>query len=683
MPSTIRRSRLRFIVVLMASILITGPVQAFQATPVASPEAAAGVYLDPGGAFTVPIPTGWTAETEAGYAHLTDPEGLIDVYLATVPEPDAEAAIAATWELVDPATERTPIDQLEIPPPAGVDRQLFIEYDDGVESGQVVQAVGQVVGETTYVLLIDSEVGAAVRRNSQIQTILGGFEILSVDEIDLAGVAPEALTPELLAELEAYIESALATHDVPGAAIAIVQDGEVVYRQGFGVRALGDEEPVTPETLMMIGSTTKPMTTTMMATLVDDGLIDWDTPVVEILPSFAVADPELTAAITIRDLVCACTGVPRRDLELVFNAAALSAADVIGSLAAFEFFTPIGEAFQYSNQMVAAGGYIATLAAGGTLGNLFDDYVALMRERVFDPVGMPDTTFSIETAASSPNHAVPHARGLDGSLQPEAPELEAVLDPVAPAGTAWSNVDDMARFVIMQLNEGVSADGERVVSAESLAETWIPRVPVSAGTSYGLGWFVDSYKGQPVIHHGGNTLGFTSDLAFLPEAELGIVTLTNAQGANLFTGAVRTRFLELVFAQAPEGDAMVAFALEQQEEVLADLAEAIGPVPDLIAVAPYVGEYANDALGEVELEIVDGRLIFDAGEFAAEVRVATGELGRVAGYLLVDGPLAGLPLDLRQMDGLPVLDVFDPTSTSAYPFTMAGSGATPVASPVP
>jgi CubicO group peptidase (beta-lactamase class C family) len=688
MPALTPLFRLALLIVLVAGVLVPAAdgARAFQATPVATPQAATpqvaeDAYTDPEGLFSVPIPTNWSVEQREGYAHLTDPDGLINVYALALPDADIEAAIAAAWDLVGPEAEREAEDSLEVPSSPGVDQTLVLTYDDGLESGQVVQAVAQRVGDTTYVLLFEADLGAAVRRSSQVQTILSGFEILAVEEVELAGVAPETLTPELLAELEAYIEEQLAAQSVPGAAVAIVQDGEVIYRQGFGVRELGGDEPVTPETLMMIGSTTKPLTTTMMATLVDDGLMEWDTPAVEILPSFAVADPELSDQITMRQLVCACTGVPRRDLEFAFNAAELTPADVIASLASFTFFTEVGEAFQYSNQMVAAGGYLATLAAGGSLESLTADYEAVMQERVFDPIGMPRTTFSFEEAVADPDHASPHPRGLDGQLAPDSIEVEAILAPVAPAGTAWSSVDDMARFVITQLQDGVAPDGERVVSAGNLEETRQPQVPVSAGTSYGLGWFVDSYKGQPVIHHGGNTLGFTSDLAFLPEAGIGIVTLTNARIANLFTEAVRVRLLELAFAQEHESEEAIQFSVQQMQEQFAQLAEGMGPAPDPETVARFIGTYTNPALGEITLAMDGDRLIFDAGEFRSEVRTTSGELARIAGYVLIEGPLNTLPLDLREEAGQPAVVVVDPSSVQEYVFTPLGGEATPTGQP--
>src|SRR3954469_21774487 len=167
---------------------------------------------------------------------------------------------------------------------------------------------------------------------------------------DLAGVTPLPLTGERRTTFEAYVADALNRLGVPGASVAVVQNGEVVYAQGFGVRELGGTDPVTPDTLMMIGSVTKSMTSTMAATLVDDGWLSWDTPLVDLLPGFAVADPQLTPRLTVADAFCACTGLPRRDLELLFNFNDLPPDRLIAQVAELPLTAPFGERFQYSNQ---------------------------------------------------------------------------------------------------------------------------------------------------------------------------------------------------------------------------------------------------------------------------------------------------------------------------------------------
>jgi CubicO group peptidase (beta-lactamase class C family) len=403
---------------------------------------------------------------------------------------------------------------------------------------------------------------------------------------------------------------------------------------------------------MMIGSTGKTITTMLMATLVDDGLMDWDTPVVEILPEFRVADPVLTEQITVRNLVCACTGVPRRDLEFLFNADEMSAEDVVESLATFEFFTDFGEAFQYSNQMVATGGYVAAAASGGEYGNLFDAYAQAMRERVLDPIGMVNTTLSFEEVQERDHYAIPHGQYLDGEYRPISLQIEKLLIPVAPAGVHWSTVEDMARYLITELNRGVAPDGERVVSAENLQVTWTPQVSMTAESSYGLGWIVDEYKGQPMFHHGGNTGGFTSDLAFLPNADFGIIVLTNARVTNFFNEAVRYRLLEMVFQQEFETDQSITFGYEQYMNAYADLQEQLAGELDVDAVTPYLGRFANEALGEITLSLAadDEALLLDAGEFQATLLPFLNDEDELEGYVAYDPPLTGSVLRLTNSE---------------------------------
>ncbi len=604
--------------------------------PLAAEDEEGEVYRDPDGLFTVPIPTNWTAEPGEGYGVLRSPDDGIVVYVMAIQGDDLKEVVRAAWARVDPDFDLEPDEVIEAPATgnkAGTEKAFTVTYDTGDED-VVILAGGWVHAGTIYIELFRADLVPFQQRLSQVQIIDSGFTIAALEVVDLSGVEPLPLTDDIIAALEAYIVEKMEQLDVPGAAVAIVQGGEIVYANGFGVRALGEKEPVTPETLMMIGSTTKSMTTMLMATLVDEGVMGWDTRVIDILPTFAVADPDITQTITVRNLVCACTGVPRRDLELIFNADDLTAEGIVESLADFEFFTDFGEAFQYSNQMVAAGGYVATLAAGGEYGDLYTEYVALMQERVLGPIGMTDSTFSLGEAKANPDHAMPHTSDLDGETVPLPLSFESFVTPVAPAGALWSNVLDMGRYLITELNAGVASDGVRVVSAENLGVTWEPQIAITADASYGLGWIIDDYHGLRMLHHGGNTLGFTSDLAFLPEVDLGISVLTNQAGSSL-NQLVRFRLLELLFAQEPEFDELIQVALDRGEEQLAELKAQMRDSVDPEAVAPYVGVYTNDALGEIIIALSDdGVLTLDAGEFQLELlpRVKDEE---VVGYLSV------------------------------------------------
>lgn len=605
------------------------------------------LFDDPEGRYSIPVPTNWTAETtEAGAVRLTDPDNKLRVYALVETGEDIAAAIETAWATVTPDFEFAPQNTQEVPSGPGIDATVVITQVTA-DQKTVYQGVGQRVGDQIYVLLFDVDLAAATERAAQIQIIATGFTIKNVTAADLSGMTAQSMDADLNAEFSAYIEETRTQLNVPGAAIIVVQDGKVVYEQGFGVRELGSETPVTPETLMMIGSTTKSMTTMMTGTLVDEGKLTWDTPVIDILPTFALSDEAISQTLTVRNLFCACTGVPRRDMELVFNRP--SAEAVVESLKTFRFFTPIGEAFQYSNQMVAMGGFAATLAAGGTYGTLYENYLEQIQSRVFDPIGMDSTTFSIDEVVTSPDYATPHGATLSGDYVTIPVEEEEIVSPVAPAGAAWSSARDMALYVLTELGKGIAPNGTRVISEAALAETWAPQIQVSATSSYGLGWFVGTYKEVPLISHGGNTFGFTSELAFLPEQNMGIVILSNAQAANLFTGAVLNRWLELVFDQPAEYQETLDFVLEQSAEQRAKVQEQIQPLPSADDLQPYLGVFGNEALGQITLTLKEAELWMDAGEFDSRLQPMKNDQGDIV-YVMIDPPLAGVGLKFEVKD---------------------------------
>lgn len=516
---------------------------------------------------------------------------------------------------------------------------------------------------------------------------------------DLTGVAPLPLTDERLATFEAYIAATLAEAHVPGASVAVVQDGAVAFLQGFGVRQLGRSEPVTADTMLRIGSVTKSFSSLLAATLVDAGRLDWDTQLVNLLPAFAVADPDLTPRLTIRDAFCACTGLPRRDLEFIFNAQTLTPERLIAGMVRLPLTAPFGETFQYSNQMVAAGGFAAALADGGSPHDLGHAYAVALRERVLNPIGMPRSTLSLTEVVRGKDYATPHAEDITGALHP----LPLLMDdlwmiPVAPAGALWSSAREMARYLQTALGRGLGPAGGRIVSAANLERTWQPGVrfptapdaPPTLATSvgYGLGWGVGAYGGQRLINHSGATLGFTSLATFLPDANLGLMILTNGTGvAGQFTNAVQLRLLELLFDQPAAIDARLTSFLTAAEQQRADLLNRLGQVDPAVAT-PFLGHYANADLGELTLALQAGTLLLTVGGFQSALRPLQDADASEATYLPVDAPfceggLSPTPMTIglrhgtsgrRQVtltiegdDGKDLVYVYEPVGSTATP----------------
>ncbi len=399
-----------------------------------SAEETAESYEDPGGRFSAPVPTNWTVEENEGYTTLLSPEGDIRVYLLTSPEANLETAVKQGWAEVAPDFTLEPEDPLEPPSEPGVEKTVVINYDGG---DRVAQAYAQLYDGTAYLFLFEGDLAAVQRRSAQVGIIASGFETSGLEDTDLTGAEPLTVDETVTGKLGTYVTDALKRFGIPGAAVAIVQNGEVVYEGGFGVKSIGGGEPITADTNMMIGSTGKSLTTILMGTLVDDGLMSWDTPVKEALPEFKVSDPELSQTMTMRNLVCACTGVPRRDLELVFNADTLGAEEIVESLATFTFFTDFGEAFQYSNQLVGTAGYAAADDDGASWGNLYTGYIRSLQKRVLDPIGMTNTTLSLPKVKARGDYALPHSLTFRGRNEPFSVDLEQLLLPIAPAGAHW------------------------------------------------------------------------------------------------------------------------------------------------------------------------------------------------------------------------------------------------------
>ena len=249
---------------LAAQSATPGPI----ATPVAS---GATEYVDPSGRFIVPIPTGWTAATVGEVGLLTSPEGGIAVYALAIPGTEIPKALDQAWHIVDPAFDLTPGETLEVPATAGLPPFTVTTYEGG-SPDEAVQAIAQLVDETVFAILVRADLEEAARRASQLQTAALGLQVTGVAELSLEGVAARKLTPAKFAEVDAFVGATMERYGIPGAAYAVVQRrGD---RPRRGVRGHGTRRGralVTSQTMMPVASVTKPMTTTYMAALVDDG----------------------------------------------------------------------------------------------------------------------------------------------------------------------------------------------------------------------------------------------------------------------------------------------------------------------------------------------------------------------------------------------------------------------------
>jgi Beta-lactamase len=313
--------------------------------------------------------------------------------------------------------------------------------------------------------------------------------------------------------------------------------------------------------------------------------------------------------------------------------------------------TGFGETFQYSNLMVASGGYVAAMAGAHTK-DLRRAYVEAMTAEVLGPLGMKSTALDIDVARKR-EHAIPHSRTLTFETQPLATETERGVDSVMPAGGAWSNVHDLSRWMLLELQNG-RLDGKQVVSEANLLERRKPRVQISAKQAYGLALFVDESRGLQSIGHGGNTFGFTADATFFPEHDFALIVLTNAQASNVFTGAVRRRLVELLLDGEEDAERAFAFNIKQQGEVIKKQLQEITMTPDPAFVEPVLGTWTNARLGTIEIRREEKGFVLDAGEWKAPIGEHKDTSG-VRRIILTGPPFAGLGFWPQTTDGKPIL----------------------------
>ncbi len=543
-------------------------------------------YEDPAGRFSVPIPPKWTDESTPEVGRFVSPDDIAVSVLA-IEAADAKSGDQAILTAIIPELAgSSPVQTSTQPGSNGTwTVNIFVSA-----SGRFIVLASQWINGVTYALLFDlPSQDALVANQGEILSFFNGFTIGK--RLDLTGVKAKPFTDEMLTDLKAYIEDARQRFHVPGVSIAVVQNGGIVYSGGFGTTEPDGGQPVTSDTLFMIGSTTKSMTTMMMGTLVDEGVLDWNQPVTDILPSFALSNPAATPHIRLRDLLNMSSGVPRYDQLL--SLAHFTPQELIASLATIPMVAAPGVMWNYSNQMVTTGGYLSAMAAGSPMDGLYEGYVKLVQQRVFDPIGMTHSTFDFEAATTNPNHALPYI--YDPATQKYiAVSLndEGFTGNVAPAGGVWSNVEDMVRYLQTELSSGISPDGKRVISEATLRMTQSPEItPAGPFEGYGMGWIIERYNGLPLVWHGGNTKGFTSDLAFLPSANLGVVILTNAGDANNFYKSVRQYAFELAFGLEHDvSKGMVAAQEAQEVQMQAVPIPTVTPINPEI-VAPYLGVY--------------------------------------------------------------------------------------------
>ena len=423
--------------------------------------------------------------------------------------------------------------------------------------------------------------------------------------------APAAASTAFKLEgLDDVAAQAMKEWKVPGVALAVVQDGKVIYAKGYGYRDLESKLPVTTATLFPIGSITKSFTALTFGILKNEGKVDWDQPVRTYLPEFQMYDPVSSEQATPRDLFSHRTGLPRHDL--VWYSSDFSREDLVSRLRYLKPNKGFRSAYQYNNLTVMTMGYLEGKLSG--LG-----WEGAIREKIFAPLGMSHSDLSVTDIEKTDDHALPYELKKDVVTRVPFHNIDAI----GPAGSINSSVADMSHYLIFQLGDG-KCDGKPIVAEGDLREmhspqTAIPDPPPAFSMSglghfsYGLAWVVTAYRGHNLVWHNGGIDGFYALLSMLPDDHMGVVVLTNlphGQTPEVLAYNVYDRLLGL--DPLPWFDRfkdLEAKGKKQEEEAKKNKPtdRKTGTHPSH-SLADYAGEYRNPGYGIVKVALKGGAL---------------------------------------------------------------------------
>lgn len=562
-------------------------------------------------------------------------------------EAGLEDAIAQVRAELFPSEHRKPMYSMA-PPENGWDATAVEIYGPDHEE-KMLQLLGKKKGDLVWVVAIRGIHGLLDKRMAQVTMLVQSLKVPGQEMLDLSTL-PSISIKEKDGQLEAFIRQAMTQVEIPGLAIAIVEDGKVAYAQGFGVRNIVSQEPVDTDTRFMIGSTSKPLTTFLISKLADEGTLSWDDRVVDLAPEFMLKDPELSRKLILKNLVSTSTGIPRHDLPMIFTHTGKNAASLMTELKYLEQTTKQGETFQYNNQLVGAAGFIAAHKARPDL-DTNQAYDQLMQEKVFGPIGMTRTTARFDDVVAQDNFAQCYKRNYQGGMQAVDFKFERFAEYVGPAGGIWSTVSDMAKYAITELNKGVTSEGQRVISEKNLTLRREKQVSITKDLDYGLAWMVGKNTGLKMVGHGGGTMGFISEFTFFPELNRAIIIQSNSSNAGFAHPALVSKILELWFGQDLKSSELLDSNLKMATQTLTAIKDnAFDLTPDYMK--PFLGEHFNEEIGQMTISVEGASFFVSIG----------GNKFKVTGYRESSGAERLMIVDLPFM-GFTIEPVFSATAS--------------------
>lgn len=439
--------------------------------------------------------------------------------------------------------------------------------------------------------------------------------------LSVTAIAPALAAQGPLGDFDAYVAKAVKDWNVPGLAIAVVKNDSVVFAKGYGVRTIGSHDRVDTHTLFANASTTKAFTSLAIEMLAADGRVHVDAPVTTYLPWFQLYDPYVTREVTVRDLLTHRTGLPEADF--LWYGAGNTLAEIVRRLRYVKPETSLRTHFTYENDTYAAAGLVVQQVTG-------ESWERFDKQRIFDPLGMHETYTNTADAAAQSNIATPHYVVDDTTRA--VPRL--ATDNIGPAGAMYSSVSDMAKWMRFLL-DSARVNDTRLLDSAHFNELFRPQMLVGDDgfyptarlthphfTGYGLGWFIEDYRGEYVVFHTGSIDGFVAIVGLIPDRKLGVVVFANVDHTEVRHALMYTVFDRYIGGGTHDWSAemLVMYSgidREQRAQDQAALANRVRGTSPSLALDQYAGTYADSLYGTATVRFEHGALVLETNPLMA------------------------------------------------------------------
>jgi CubicO group peptidase (beta-lactamase class C family) len=417
--------------------------------------------------------------------------------------------------------------------------------------------------------------------------------------------------------IDSLVARSMAAFEVPGIAVAIIKDGQVVHAKGYGVRSLKTKEKVDEHTLFGIASNTKAFTTAALGILIDEGKLKWDDKVVKYIPEFQLYHPYVTSEFTIRDLLTHRSGLGLGAGDLMFypDSSDFTIKDVIYNLRFLKTVSGFRAKYDYDNTLYVVAGEVITRVSGIS----WDSFV---EDRILKPLGMNQSAASYDRLKDKSNVTDPHAF-VDGKVRIVGRHTSKYS---RASGSMYANIEDLGKWVMLHLSHGKYGPGvDKILLSEKVhADMWTPQTILPVGgpgaynthfMAYGLGFGISDVKGFKQLSHTGGTLGMVTQITMIPELNLGIIVLTNQQESGAFrsiTDQIKDAYFNMngtdrVTQYSAGRKVQMEWAQKFTDSVWAEVGKVQKQRGDKTTLDPYAGTYHDNWFGDIVISVKNGK----------------------------------------------------------------------------